>query len=144
MITFEVFRIDCFRVSPKALQHIQHTKRRPKLGTGLTAALAISELAKWAKELYVFQRTPSAVDIRTTNRPTCSSSTRKYVVVVKAGREEDHRNSMPICRTIPSVKTYLMISEPKCWRSASRAVVLAFVPALVKWTVSIPNGLKRW
>lgn len=39
-------------------------KRVGILGTGLTAVQAIPHLARWAKELYVFQRTPSAVDIR--------------------------------------------------------------------------------
>lgn len=34
------------------------------VGTGATAIQVVPELAKWAKELYVFQRTPSAVDIR--------------------------------------------------------------------------------
>lgn len=34
------------------------------IGTSATAVQVIPELAKWAKELYVFQRTPSAVDSR--------------------------------------------------------------------------------
>lgn len=39
-------------------------KRVGIIGTGATAVQAIPELAKWAKDLYVFQRTPSAVDTR--------------------------------------------------------------------------------
>lgn len=39
-------------------------KRVGIIGTGATAIQVVPELAKWAKELYVFQRTPSAVDIR--------------------------------------------------------------------------------
>ncbi|KAK2756398.1 hypothetical protein FQN54_005290 [Arachnomyces sp. PD_36] len=39
------------------------------VGTGATAIQAVPKLAKWAKELYVFQRTPSAVDVRD-NRET--------------------------------------------------------------------------
>ncbi|KAL1952449.1 hypothetical protein VTO42DRAFT_5387 [Malbranchea cinnamomea] len=39
------------------------------IGTGATAIQAVPELAKWAKELYVFQRTPSSVD-RRDNRET--------------------------------------------------------------------------
>jgi len=38
------------------------------LGTGATAIQVVPQLAKWAKELYVFQRTPSAVDIRSNQR----------------------------------------------------------------------------
>lgn len=34
------------------------------IGTGATAVQSIPHLAKWAKHLYVFQRTPSAVDVR--------------------------------------------------------------------------------
>lgn len=34
------------------------------IGTGATAVQVVPELAKWAQELYVFQRTPSAVDSR--------------------------------------------------------------------------------
>lgn len=34
------------------------------IGTGATAIQAVPELAKWAKHVYVFQRTPSAVDVR--------------------------------------------------------------------------------
>ncbi|EMD58221.1 hypothetical protein COCSADRAFT_42058 [Bipolaris sorokiniana ND90Pr] len=34
------------------------------IGTGATAIQAVPELAKWANKLYVFQRTPSAVDTR--------------------------------------------------------------------------------
>ena len=34
------------------------------IGTGATAVQAIPELAKVAKELYVFQRTPSTIDVR--------------------------------------------------------------------------------
>lgn len=39
-------------------------KRVGVIGTGATAVQAISQLAKVAKELYVFQRTPSSIDIR--------------------------------------------------------------------------------
>ncbi|KAJ7851638.1 hypothetical protein B0H14DRAFT_821880 [Mycena olivaceomarginata] len=39
-------------------------KRVGILGTGATAVQAVPHLAKWAKHLYVFQRTPSSVDVR--------------------------------------------------------------------------------
>src|SRR5688572_15627753 len=44
-------------------------KRVGIIGTGATAVQCIPHLAKAAKELYVFQRTPSSVDVRD-NRPT--------------------------------------------------------------------------
>ncbi|KIW89541.1 uncharacterized protein Z519_09697 [Cladophialophora bantiana CBS 173.52] len=39
-------------------------KRVGIIGTGATAIQAVPQLAKWEKELYVFQRTPARVDIR--------------------------------------------------------------------------------
>ncbi|KZV93345.1 FAD/NAD(P)-binding domain-containing protein [Exidia glandulosa HHB12029] len=39
-------------------------KRVGIIGTGATAVQVIPQLAKWAEHLYVFQRTPSAVDVR--------------------------------------------------------------------------------
>lgn len=44
-------------------------KRVGIVGTGATAVQAVPYLAKWAKELYVFQRTPSTIGPRN-NRPT--------------------------------------------------------------------------
>ncbi len=44
-------------------------KRVGIIGTGATAVQAIPHLGEWAKELYVFQRTPSSVDVRN-NAPT--------------------------------------------------------------------------
>jgi len=44
-------------------------KRVGIIGTGATAIQAVPHLGQWAKKLYVFQRTPSSVDVRG-NRPT--------------------------------------------------------------------------
>jgi len=44
-------------------------KRVGIIGTGATAVQCIPHLARWAERLYVFQRTPSSVDVRD-NRPT--------------------------------------------------------------------------
>ncbi|CAK1357167.1 Ketocytochalasin monooxygenase [Cercospora beticola] len=44
-------------------------KRVAIIGTGATAVQVVPQLAKWSKKLYVFQRTPSAVDVRN-NRET--------------------------------------------------------------------------
>jgi cyclohexanone monooxygenase len=44
-------------------------KRVAIIGTGATAIQCVPHLGRWAKELYVFQRTPSSVDLRG-NRPT--------------------------------------------------------------------------
>ena len=44
-------------------------KRVGIIGTGATAVQVIPHLGQWARELFVFQRTPSSVDVRN-NRPT--------------------------------------------------------------------------
>jgi cyclohexanone monooxygenase len=44
-------------------------KRVAVIGTGATAIQCVPHLGKWAKHLYVFQRTPSSVDVRG-NSPT--------------------------------------------------------------------------
>lgn len=43
-------------------------KRVGIIGTGATAVQCIPHLAKWAKELYVFQRTPSSIDVRNNHK----------------------------------------------------------------------------
>ena len=44
-------------------------KRVGIIGTGATAVQCIPHLGEWAKQLYIFQRTPSSIDVRG-NRPT--------------------------------------------------------------------------
>ena len=44
-------------------------KRVGIIGTGATAVQCVPHLGEWAKQLYVFQRTPSSIDVRD-NRPT--------------------------------------------------------------------------
>jgi cyclohexanone monooxygenase len=44
-------------------------KRVAIIGTGATAVQCVPHLGTWAKDLYVFQRTPSSIDVRA-NRPT--------------------------------------------------------------------------
>lgn len=47
-------------------------KRVGIIGTGATAVQIVPHLGEWAKETYVFQRTPSSIDVRG-NRPTDES-----------------------------------------------------------------------
>ncbi|KAF1844559.1 FAD/NAD(P)-binding domain-containing protein [Cucurbitaria berberidis CBS 394.84] len=49
--------------------HRLKDKRVGIIGTGATAVQIVPHLGEWTKELYVFQRTPSSVDVRR-NRPT--------------------------------------------------------------------------
>jgi cyclohexanone monooxygenase len=49
--------------------HKLRDKRVGIIGTGATAVQIVPHLGKWAKEVYVFQRTPSSIDVRG-NKPT--------------------------------------------------------------------------
>jgi cation diffusion facilitator CzcD-associated flavoprotein CzcO len=50
--------------SPREPMELLRDKRVAIIGTGATAVQAVPQLAKTAKELFVFQRTPSAVGVR--------------------------------------------------------------------------------
>ena len=66
----ESFEGDAFHTS-RWNYHVDLTGRRVGIiGTGATAVQAIPELAKVAGELYVFQRTPSTVDVRDQRQTT--------------------------------------------------------------------------
>ncbi|KAF2727997.1 FAD/NAD(P)-binding domain-containing protein [Polyplosphaeria fusca] len=54
---------------PAGNLHKLKDKRVGIIGTGATAVQIVPHLGEWAKELYVFQRTPSSIDVRG-NRPT--------------------------------------------------------------------------
>ena len=60
----ETFEGDSFHTSRWDYDVDLHGKRVGIIGTGATAVQAIPELAKVAGELYVFQRTPSTIDVR--------------------------------------------------------------------------------
>jgi cyclohexanone monooxygenase len=54
---------------PRGNLHKLKDKRVGIIGTGATAVQIIPHLGEWAKQVYVFQRTPSSIDVRG-NRPT--------------------------------------------------------------------------
>jgi cyclohexanone monooxygenase len=70
------------------------------IGTGATAIQCVPYLGEWAKQLYVFQRTPSAVGVRN-DRPTDPSwaksleagwqkkRTENFTTIVTGGREDE-------------------------------------------------------
>ena len=60
----ETFAGDAFHTSRWNYNVELEGKRVGIIGTGATAVQAVPELAKIAKELYVFQRTPSTIDVR--------------------------------------------------------------------------------
>ena len=60
----ESFQGDAFHTSRWDYNIDLEGKRVGIIGTGATAVQAVPELAKIVKELYVFQRTPSSIDVR--------------------------------------------------------------------------------
>lgn len=64
------------------------------VGTGATAIQCVPELAKYAKKLYVVQRTPSAVDFRG-NRDTDPAEW-KEKVATKKGWQTDRANNLQV------------------------------------------------
>ena len=60
----ESFKGDAFHTSRWDYNIDLAGKRVGIIGTGATAVQAVPELAKIVKELYVFQRTPSSIDVR--------------------------------------------------------------------------------
>ncbi len=60
----ETFKGETFHTSRWNYDVDLEGKRVGIIGTGATAVQAIPELAKIVKELYVFQRTPSTIDVR--------------------------------------------------------------------------------
>lgn len=61
------------------------------IGTGATCIQALPHLAKYAKEVYVFQRTPSAVDARN-NAPTELKSFAGQVATKSGWQKERAQN----------------------------------------------------
>ena len=68
-----------------------HDKRVGVIGTGATAIQLVPELAKYAKELYVFQRTPSSVDVR--GNHATESSAWKSSVATQPGWQRARRDN---------------------------------------------------
>ena len=60
----ETFQGDSFHTSRWDYNVELDGKRVGIIGTGATAVQAIPELAKIVGDLYVFQRTPSTIDVR--------------------------------------------------------------------------------
>lgn len=63
-------------------------KRVGIIGTGATAVQIVPHLGAWAKQLYVFQRTPSSIDVRG-NRPTDM----EWAKTLKKGWQQERMNN---------------------------------------------------
>ncbi|MGE3298326.1 MAG: flavin-containing monooxygenase [Porticoccaceae bacterium] len=99
-------------------------KRVGIIGTGATAVQAIPEIAKVVKELYVFQRTPSSIDVRdqraTTpeeietwrNEPGWARARRARFAKISSGRSALAANDDYLSGKIVEVKEKKVHAEP--------------------------------
>lgn len=75
-------------------------KRVGFIGTGATAIQAVPNVAKYAKELYVFQRTPSAVDVRG-NKDTDPEEWKTKIAAKKGWQAERTENHQAFSENLP-------------------------------------------
>ncbi|KAK7890838.1 hypothetical protein LTR67_008050 [Exophiala xenobiotica] len=80
------------------------------IGTGATAIQAVPQLAKWVKELYVFQRTPSAVDVRGQS-PIDPEHWRKEIVGKKGWQRERRENMAAFLSNGPSLPVRNLVDD---------------------------------
>lgn len=86
-------------------------KRVGYIGTGATAIQAVPELAKYAKELYIFQRTPSQVNPRD-QRPTDPTEWREKVATGPGWQKERMENlAQHLSRNLPEGAVNLVNDE---------------------------------
>ncbi len=112
----ESFKGDTFHTSRWNYNIDLEGKRVGIIGTGATAVQAIPELAKIVKELYVFQRTPSSIDVRdqreTTQEerdawakePGWAKARRARFAKISAGRTAIKANDDYLAGKIPDFK----------------------------------------
>ena len=78
------------------------------IGTGATAIQVVPELAKWAQELYVFQRTPSSVDMRG-QHPTDKTKFHNEIATGKEWQRLRSLNFMEhLCNVSPAPSTNMV------------------------------------
>jgi cation diffusion facilitator CzcD-associated flavoprotein CzcO len=77
-------------------------KRVGIIGTGATAVQIVPHLGEWAKQLYVFQRTPSSIDVRG-NKPTDAA----WAKSLKKGWQKERMDSKYRYKTVCETYTDL-------------------------------------
>jgi cation diffusion facilitator CzcD-associated flavoprotein CzcO len=103
-------------------------KRVGLIGTGATAVQAVPHLAKWPKELYIFQRTPPAVEQRD-NHPTDPEWWTNEVQIKKGWQRERMENfNAHISNTSPPPPVNL-VADP--WTKTPSYSALFGGPAII-------------
>ncbi|KAI1390869.1 flavin-binding monooxygenase-like family protein [Hypoxylon trugodes] len=80
------------------------------IGTGATGIQVIPQLAHWADQLYVFQRTPSAVDVRG-QRPIKPEEFLKEVTVGKGWQKERRENMAAFLSNGPKLPAKKLVDD---------------------------------
>ena len=122
------------------------------IGTGATAVQAIPELAKVAKDLYVFQRTPSTIDVRDQREtspeqrqtwgtePGWARARRARFARISAGRTALQANEDYLSGKVADFKERKVherqIPRRSCWRSSSTATSGSWSRSGPAWTPS--------
>ncbi len=120
----EKFQGDSFHTSRWNYEIDLSGKRVGIIGTGATAVQVIPEIAKIVKELYVFQRTPSSVDVRdqraTTeaeieawaNEPGWARARRARFAKISEGRTAIKANDDYLAGKVPDFKERRQYEKP--------------------------------
>jgi cyclohexanone monooxygenase len=90
-------------------------KRVAIVGTGCSAIQAVPHLAAWAKELYVFQRTPSMVNFRG-NAPTDP----EWAKSLSPGWQEERMNNFEDCLFTPNEVVKDLVADG--WTALARSL----------------------
>lgn len=90
-------------------------KRVAIIGTGCSAVQSIPHLAEWAKELYVFQRTPSMVNFRGNTRTDA-----EWARTLKPGWQEERINNFEDCLFKPAETIEDHVSDS--WTELARSL----------------------
>ncbi|HEV2362965.1 MAG TPA: NAD(P)/FAD-dependent oxidoreductase [Caulobacteraceae bacterium] len=97
----------------------QLTKLRDKrvaiIGTGCSAVQSVPHLAQWAKELYVFQRTPSMVNYRGNTR-----TDPEWAKTLKRGWQEERMNNFEDCLFKPLETNENLVAD--AWTDIARSL----------------------
>lgn len=100
-------------------------KRVAFIGTGATGVQAVPELAKYAKDLYVFQRTPSSIDVRD-NKDTDPVEWKEQIAAKKGWQKERNDNFNAFVNNIPSKPEKNLVNDG--WTNAAAYSALIGTP----------------
>jgi thioredoxin reductase len=135
-------------------------KRVAIIGTGATAVQCVPHLARACGELYVFQRTPSSIDVRAnapiatgsrrSRRPAGSSAGWRTSPPIRPGARPKRtwsRTAGPICRAASAARSWSCRRKTarrgRCWRLTRTPTSRRWRRSAPAWTRSSPTARRR-